>query len=323
MISMSFKNIRGNEQPLEIIKRYLKHADTSSSRSFLFCGPAGIGKRLAAITLAKAINCVEATNDACDNCPSCLRIEQGHHPDIHFIDDSDSGSIKIDHIRQLQKDMSLRPYEARKKVFIINNAHSMTAEAANALLKVLEEPTKDSLIILVSSKTALLFKTIISRCQIVKFYPMQRTSLQEILIREYGLEPDKAHFIAYFSEGRIGRALSLKDSGIFEDKNKVINEFCFGSPGFNDLQITDKQEFRAAMNILAVWFRDLYLLKSGLAAAQLVNLDRKDDLLRVVKSRSFPEFDEALETISTSLLRLEQNINIKLLLANLSWSVKN
>jgi DNA polymerase III subunit delta' len=320
---MSFNNMRGNEQPLEIIKCYLKNADASASRSFLFCGPEGIGKRLAAITLAKAINCSEAAGDSCNSCSSCLRIEQKQHPDIHFIDDSDSGSIKIDHIRQLQKDISLRPYEARKKVFIIDNAHTMTAEAANALLKVLEEPAKDSLIILVSSKTALLFKTIISRCQIVKFHPMQRTSLQEILIREYGLEPVKAHFIAYFSEGRIGRALSLKDSGIFEDKNRIINEFCFGRPGSNGLQITDKQEFRAAMNILAVWFRDLYLLKSGLTPGQLVNLDRKDDLLKVVKSRTFLEFDGALESISTSLLRLEQNINIKLLLANLSWSVKN
>ena len=321
---MSFSNIRGNEQPLGIIQRYLKNIASQSSRSFLFCGPEGVGKQLAAITIAKAVNCLQDNVDACGTCLSCSRIERRQHPDCHFIDDSDSGSIKIEDIRQLQKDIGLRPYEARKKVFIINNAHSMTAEAANALLKVLEEPPKDSLIILVSSKTALLFKTIISRCQIVKFYPMARKALQEILIREYGLKDDRAHFIAYFSEGRIGQALSLKDSAIFEDKNDIINEFCFhGRPGLSTLEISDKQEFRSALNVLAVWFRDLYLLKSGLAYTQLVNLDRKDDLLKMVKSHSFSDFDEAMENISFSLLRLEQNINMKLLLSNLSWSVKS
>jgi DNA polymerase III subunit delta' len=321
---MSFSDIRGNEQPLEIIQRYLKNIASESSRSFLFCGPEGVGKQLAAITMAKALNCQEDNADACGSCLSCLKIERRQHPDYHFIDDSDSGSIKIEDIRQLQKDIVFRPYEARKKVFIINNAHSMTPEAANALLKVLEEPPKDSLIILVSAKTALLFKTIISRCQIVKFYPMERQALCQILIREYGMKEDKAHFIAYFSEGRIGQALSLKDSAVFEGKNDIINEFCFhGRPGLSAIKISDKQEFRSALNILAVWFRDLYLLKSGLAYTQLVNLDRKDDLLKVVKSHSFSDFDGAMESISFSLLRLEQNINMKLLLSNLSWAVKS
>jgi len=269
-----------------------------------------------ALTLAKAINCQDQSGDACGSCPSCLKIEQGNHPDIHLIDDSGTGSIKIEDIRQLQKDIGLRPYEALKKVFIIDNAHNLTAEAANALLKVLEEPPKDSLIILITSKTALLFKTIISRCQTIKFSPMQRQALKEILMREHGLESAKAHFIAYFSEGRIGQALELKDSAIFEDKNKIINEFCFKT-GRSSPRIADKQELRAALNTLAVWFRDLYLLKSGLAHAQLVNVDRKEDLLKVARARSFAELDAGLASISDALLRLEQNINIKLLLANL------
>lgn len=321
---MSFNNIRGLKQPVEIIRQYLRQIDLNASRSFLFCGPEGVGKRLSAITFAKAINCQSNIGDSCDACPSCLRIEQGGHPDIHLIDNSGSGSVKIEDIRLLQKDIALRPYEAKKKVFIINNAHNMTAEASNALLKVLEEPPKDSLIILISSKTVLLFKTIISRCQAIKFYPMQRDILRDILIKEYGLGNTKAHFIAYFSEGRFGQALSLKDSDIFESKNKIINEFFFKpGQGPKAAGISDKEEFRAAMNILAVWLRDLYLIKSGFASAQLVNLDRRDDLLKVARGCSFSDFDAAFDSISDSLLRLEQNINLKLLLSSLSLPVNH
>jgi DNA polymerase III subunit delta' len=315
---MSFNNIRGIAQPLKIVRQYLEGAQSSSSRSLLFCGPEGVGKRLTAFTLAKAINCESNSGDACDSCASCLKIIQGNHPDIHLIDDSASGSIKIEDIRQLQKDIGLRPYEAIKKVFIIDNAHNLTPEAANALLKVLEEPPKNSLIILISAKTNLLFKTIISRCQAVKFYPMQREDLKAILSNEYGLENSKAHFIAYFSEGRIGQAMALKDSAIFEEKNKMIDEFCLKAKHITDnLQIADKKEFRSLLNIMAVWFRDLYLAKSGSPVTQLVNLDRKNDLLRLAQSASFPECDAALAVISDTLLRLEQNINPKLLLSNL------
>lgn len=320
---MSFSAIKGQDRPIGIIREYIKQ--TRVGRGYLFTGPEGVGKRLAAKTFAKALNCECQDSDPCDQCASCLKIEGAQHPDVHSIGESgidSSASVKIEDIRQLQKEANLRPYEGRQKIFIIDNAHNLTPEAGNALLKVLEEPPKDSSIILISAKAALLFKTIISRCQIVKFYPMERPELSGMLTRDYGLSNDFAHFLAFFSEGRIGQALRLKDTDIFAKKNTVIDGFCIGRKSVSGAMGDEtRQGMRGILNILAVWFRDVYLLKAGMPDTELINLDRKQDLLRAAAGYSFAGLDNILNFISDSLLRIEQNVNSKLLLSNLKWSL--
>ncbi len=230
----------------------------------------------------------------------------------------EADSIKIEYIRQLQKDINLKPYEGRKKVFIIDNAHSLTAEASNALLKVLEEPPPGSLIILISAKPALLFKTIISRCKIIKFWPLQRTKLEEFLKKDLHLDNNLAHYLAYFSEGRIGRALRLKDTDILREKNGIIDAFTLiRRPGPGKLSIENKNNVRVQLNILAAWFRDIYLIKIGTPYSELINLDRKEELLRLTSRYAFMDLHEIFNSLSNSLLYLERNINIKLLLSNL------
>lgn len=319
---MSFKNIRGQEQPIEIIKEYMKQS--SGGRGYLFCGPEGIGKKLLAKTYAKAINCETGLLDSCETCASCLKIEQSQHPDIHLIEGSDTDSIKIDDIRNLQREASFRPFEAKKKVFIIDNAHNLTPEASSALLKTLEEPAKDSVIILVTSKVNLLFKTIISRCQVVKFYPMLRQRLENILIDDFNLDAHMAHFLAYFSEGRLGSALKFKDSDIYAEKNLIIDELFTKKPDVFNLNLAHgKQEMRDLLNVLAVWLRDIYILKSGMPQNQIINLDRMRELTRLAKEYSFLDLEQGINTISDSMLWLQQNINAKLILSNLSLVLKN
>lgn len=314
---MSFKDIKGQDKPIQILKSYLKSSTLAGA--YLFIGEEGIGKHLVAKTLAKAINCLNEKDDSCDNCLSCLKIDKNEHPDVHFIGLANLDAIKIDSIRDLKKDASLKAYyKVKKKVFIINNAHNLTAEAANALLKILEEPPRDTLIILITAKPALLFKTIISRCKLIKFPPLKRTELKEILKRDYRLQDNLAHFLAYFSEGRIGKALRLKDSDILREKNRIIDEFTIKSePVFQSLSIQNKDNIHGWLNILASWFRDIYLIKIGLPHYQLINLDRRGELLRSMKRYTLFDLDDILKTISDSLLYLEQNVNIKLLLFNL------
>ncbi len=176
-----------------------------------------------------------------------------------------SNGIKIEYIRQLQRDINLKPYEGKIKVFIIDNAHRLTPEASNSILKILEEPPKDSLIILISDKPVLLFKTIISRCKILKFLSLNRAKLQEIFKKDYGLDNNMAHFLAYFSEGRLGRALRLKDTDILKEKNRIIDKFVLSrKPSLDNLSIQNKEEVRGYLNILATWFRDIYLIKIGM-----------------------------------------------------------
>ena len=329
---MSFSVINGQDKAIEIIKQHI--SQSRLAHAYLFSGPEGVGKKLLAKTLAKAVNCLKLDNDSCDICPSCLKVDKNQHPDVHFLDDGiiedsltpaqvDAKSVKIEAIRNLQKEANLRPYEGKIKVFIIDNAHNLTPEAANALLKILEEPPKHSLIIIISSKASVLFKTIISRCQILKFYPMQRSALSDILRKDYGLEDNLAHFLAFFCEGRLGLALKLKGTDIFSEKNRVIDEFCMSHDlASAGMPVQNRQDMRSILNILAIWFRDVYMLKSGISFMEVINIDRKEELIKASSNYSFDKLDQALSLISDSVLKIEQNINIKLLLANLKLSIK-
>mgnify|MGYP001611627686 CR=1 FL=1 len=313
---MSFKNILGQDKPINILKGYIEQSRLAGG--YLFVGPEGVGKKLVAQTLAKVVNCQEETLDACDRCASCCKVDKNQHPDVHIIESTDreinpvrsttqmntsekaSNGIKIEYIRQLQNDISYKPYEGRKKVFIIDNAHRLTAEAQSALLKILEEPPSDSLIILISDKPALLFKTIISRCKILKFSPLERAKLKEILKKDYSLGNEIAHFLAYFSEGRFGRALKLKDTDILREKNRIIDNFALsGKPAsLDNLSIQNKEEVRGYLNILATWFRDIYLIKIGMAHSEIINFDRKDDLLVAMSRLTFLDLNGILDYIS-------------------------
>ncbi len=318
---MSFKDIKGQDRPIQLLQRYIESGQLTGS--YLFAGPEGIGKRIAAVTLARAVNCLKNKGDSCDTCPSCIKIEKGAHPDIFFLGSQGGEDIKIESIRQLQNDIALRPYEARKKVFIIDNAHRLTKEASHALLKTLEEPPEDSLIILVSEKPSLLFKTVISRCKIIRFYPLGRRETEESLKSNYGLSNEAAHFLAFFSEGRLGRAIKIKEAGVFEEKNRIIDEFIFSrKTNLSASILREREGLRLGLNILAGWFRDIYMVKIGMPYCALINLDRKNDLLRAMNRYSFSELNEIFNLLSDSLLYLEQNVNAKLLFSNLKISLK-
>lgn len=314
---MSFKDIRGQNKPIEILKSALRRASVTGS--YLFVGQEAIGKYLTAINFAKAVNCLNLKDDACDVCASCLKISKKGHADVHFIDPNEAGAIKIEHIRNLKKEINLRSYEAKRKVFIINDAHSLTADASDALLKILEEPPLNSSIILVSSKPALLFKTIVSRCQTLKFYPLDRAELKETIKKGYRLSEELAHFLAYFSEGRIGLALRMKDADILKDKNRIIDEFIlFNKPRFiEDLSLQNREEISRYLNMLAAWFRDMTLIKVGIPHSELINLDRKNELLKFMGHYTWVDLDRIFNSIANSIFYLGHNINIKLLLYNL------
>ena len=156
----------------------------------------------------------------------------------------------------------------------------------------------------------------------IKFYPLKRTELQELLKKDYRLDNDLAHFLAYFCEGRIGSALNLKDTDILREKNRIIDAFS-GSrrPVADDMPMQNRDDMRKYLNLLIGWFRDIYLIKVGIPHRELINLDRRQDLLKSMNRYSWFELEEIFKSISDSLLYVQQNINIKLLLANLRAQV--
>jgi len=292
---MFFNEIKGQDRPIGILESYIQNSCLEGG--YLFAGPEGVGKKITALAVAKALNC--------------------SNTDTHIIS-SDETQIKIDEIRQLQRNINFKAYDGIYKVFIIDNAHTLTAEASNSLLKILEEPPKKSVIILISDKPNLLFKTIISRCKVLKFPALKRETLEGILKKDYRLDTELAHFLAYFSEGRLGRALKLKDENMLVEKNHIIDKFILANrPKLEGFSEQKKEEVRKSLNLLATWFRDIYLLKVGVPEEEVINSDRSQELAQSVSRFSFPELDRILNAITSALGYLEQNINTRLLLYNL------
>ena len=312
---MRFADILGHNKPLGIINAYIQ--GSAFSGGFIFSGPQGIGKLLVAKIIAQKLNCTGSLEKPCGNCDSCKSSEKLAHPDLHIIENGES-QIKIEDIRAILREASFRPYEGVMKVFIIDNAHKLNTESANSLLKTLEEPPKDSLIILITHKPQNIIKTVLSRCKMVKFAPLVRLELENVLIKNYFLDKLTAHFIAYYAEGRLGLALRLKDSLQLSEKNKIFDSFVFSDKPL-DLTLwgQNKEQLRFSLNILASWFRDIYMLNAGLKEDEIIHLDRRNDLLKLLPRFSFKQLDDIIATLSESILYLEKNINSKLLLHNL------
>ncbi|MBP7216379.1 MAG: DNA polymerase III subunit delta' [Candidatus Omnitrophica bacterium] len=319
---MAFSDIKGQTQAIAILREALKQSRIPGG--YLFSGPEGIGKARVAKIFAQALLCKQASADACGVCPSCTRIANNQHPDVHYITNEEAEALKIEAMRSLQRAIHFRPYEAEKKVFIIDNAHCLTQEAENSILKILEEPPADSVIILISAQPQRIAKTIISRCQGIKFCALPRLALEKVLKHDFALSDTVAHFLAYFCEGRIGAALRYNDSDFMEYKNHVLDEMVFAKhSASNALLFKEKADIRQCLLVLISWFRDLYLLRAGITHAELIHRDRRDELLARMQQYSSFELDEILQTISDTAMYLEQNINSKLLLLQLKGALWN
>ena len=319
---MRFSDCLGQNKPISIINSYIEK--NCFSGGYIFSGPEAVGKKMVAKIIAQALNCTAGVNKPCGSCSSCLKTEKLQHPDLHIIENGES-QIKIEDIRGMQRQASLRPYEGVMKVFIIDNAHRLNAEAANSLLKLLEEPPKDSLFILITHKPQTIFKTVLSRCKAIKFAPLARMSLEATLIKDYAVDKSAAHFLAFYGEGRLGLALKLKDSQVLKEKNRIFDSFLLSeNPLDYHFAGESKEQLRIFLNILASWFRDIYLLKANARQTDVIHVDRQGDLLQASQKYSFKQLDDILSSIAESLLYLDKNINTKLLLHNLGaqlWKV--
>jgi DNA polymerase III subunit delta' len=305
--------IKGQEKTRDFLIQALKHGRLGNS--LLFIGPAGVGKSLMANFLAKSVNCLDDNIICCNRCNSCQKIEARNHPDVHWIEKDDSNSIKIEQVRAIESSIHLRPYEGRKKVFVIVEAQDLTPEAANALLKNLEEPPADSLLILTTAHADQLFPTILSRCQKFFFPVLGQEALKEILVKDYKIEERLAHFLAYFSEGRIGRAIRFSQEDILKKKNDFLDNFLRGFSSrdyFDNNFFENRKGVNEGLEILLNWFRDILLLKMGWEARHLVNGDRVRELMSLKDKYSFSDLQEILSDIISTFKLLQQNIGAKI-----------
>lgn len=309
---MSFAKIKGQDSAISFLKAAFKN--NRLSHAYIFSGPGGVGKMFTALSFAKAILCENATlQESCDRCPVCRKIDNLSHPDLFILrPDKKSASIKIDDVRQLIKDIYLKPFEAKKKVYIIDGAETMKHEAANALLKTLEEPPTDSVLILITNNLKALFHTIVSRSQVVRFFTLKAADVKDILIKEYSLDEPRAHVLSCLSGGRLGEALRHRDEDVFQLRDSLINGASKGSLlgfSFDDMP---KEKNRACLDILLSWFRDILTVKAGAPFSMVVNIDKIDLVSGEAKRLSFEYLQDVIANIVSTSAYLDQNVNQKL-----------
>lgn len=215
--------------------------------------------------------------DSCDECDSCLKIDAGTHPDLLLISPEEK-IIKIEEIRMIDDALSFKPFEASKKIVIVDDAETMNISSANAFLKTLEEPPGDSIIILVSSRPDRLPDTIRSRCSRINFEPLSTESCMQVLkdrIPEEGLE-----LVTRLCMGRPGTALS---SDLVEEKTWFINLFMSMMNAEKD-GWTSREDMEKWLELSLTIFRDLAVLKITGETTGLINIDMHEYLKKLSKS---------------------------------------
>lgn len=233
---MCFKNLVGNENNKYILKETITKGNIL--HSYMFFGTEGIGKKLFALEFAKMILCENQKNSPCEKCKSCIEFDSNNNPDFFFIE-PDGNSIKIDQIRNMQKGMLEKPIISSKKVYIINNAETMTKEAQNCLLKTLEEPQEYVVIILIVSDENSMLPTIKSRCTKIFFEKISDENLKTYIKEKIG----DVHFeesMIKLSEGSIGKCIEISKK---QEILKKIEDFINNIENMDEVQIINASSY--------------------------------------------------------------------------------
>lgn len=214
--------IIGHQSQIERLQRAALNGHTSNA--YLFAGAEGIGKKRVGLLFAQMLVCAhpQSQGEPCQQCLNCRKITREIHPEVKIVAVEEGATqLRIKQVGEIQADIMLCPLEAKKKIFIINDAHLFSADAAHSLLKTLEEPPPQAVLILITAQPAVLLPTILSRCQRVDFTALPEKELASFLNSEKNLPLETAHFLARFAGGSLGRAYRYLEQGIMEQKISV------------------------------------------------------------------------------------------------------
>jgi DNA polymerase-3 subunit delta' len=308
---MPFSRIIGHGRIVSLIRRALETGKLS--HAYLFDGIDGIGMMDTALALVEAVFC--SGTDGCGECPSCRKIAGGRHPDLHLVQ-PDGAFIKIDQIRELQKELSFRPYEARKKACIIEDAERMNPSAANAFLKTLEEPPGEALLILLTSNAESILPTIRSRCQHLRFAALPTETIEAHLL-ETGSEPEPSRVAAAMAGGDLARAKELLSGDRLQARKLFLERATNLSHGeivplfaAAEEYAVDKLSTLDLIDILRLFWRDVLLVNTGCSGIT------NSDLLPLVREKAgrhaMEDIIEKLESITRFRQGLTRNANPRL-----------
>ncbi len=314
---MPFADIVGHERIVEVFRRSVRSGKIS--HSYIFEGVSGCGRRKTALALIQAIYCQAVDDDACGVCPACRKVTGGNHGDIHVVEPlPDKRDISIDQLREIQRELSLRPYEAPRKACIMEPAERMSVNAANSLLKTLEEPPGNAIIILLTENADMLLATIRSRCQLIRFSPLSPENIRLLLIRN-GMEPDAADLLAPMAEGSVQRACELDNDALSARRGMLLTHLSALSLGkigsvFDTAEelAGNRDETLESLDLLLSLSRDAVYLHAG--CNQIVNTSVRPALEAFSARCTLEGALQILGSITETRRAVQRNANNKLAL---------
>ena len=300
------------------------------SHAYLLCGPPHVGKMALAINLAQAVNCLDGPGVPCGSCIQCTRIALGHHTDVRTLapGQGEEGRsartmIGINEIKEILRRVNLNPYEGSSSVVILDGAESMSDEAANALLKTLEEPPPQVLFLLLTANESAVLTTVRSRCQTLNLLPLSKDQMVERLVTRHQATPEQAEHLFRLSRGCLGWAISaLDDTQVLEQRQADLEKMQETLDSGLETRFTYANEVaslfgsnrEAAKDLLALWlrwWRDLLLIKEG-AEEFLHNADHADSLRSQASGLSTPQIMQFIDRLMQTLSSLDSNASPRL-----------
>jgi len=321
---MPFRTIIGHAPMVTLLRQAVARGRVP--QSLIFAGPEGVGKRAVAVALAQALNCPnQKDGDGCGSCSVCQRIARGSFSDVTVVDRGDEATIKIEKLRdRVLQAVGYRPFEGRRRVFIIDPADDLTTQAQDALLKTLEEPPPSAVLVLVSARADTLLSTIQSRCRRLRFGPLSEADVAKVLAEFSGMDAKAARAAAAASGGSVTRALAGERGEFDDDRGAAFDLLSAARSGHVGERLKaataltqhgskrrDREALATRLSIAGSLIRDLGAMAAG-ADIELANADAEDDLRRLASAYSLDRLTQAFAAIGRAEAALDRNASPKI-----------
>lgn len=315
--------VYGNQQALALLERAV--LGDAVSHAWLLTGPAGIGKTTLALEFARLLQCTgrdPASGEPCGACISCRKIAHGTHPDVTLVEPvKDKRTLGIDQVREMIRMASLSPSEGRWRVFVIPEIERMVLAGMNALLKTLEEPAPDVVLLLTSSEPETLLPTVLSRCQIVPMLPLTPDEVMQALTEQWKLPEAEAKELASLANGRLGwAARAAKKPELREQRIRELEDIARLVAASRDERLRQAGEFgkdvesaRRVLELWTLWWRDVVLAAGG-ASHLMTSGDLRKRAERLGARLGLERAQRFMRSLLEAQLALESHANPRLTL---------
>jgi DNA polymerase III subunit delta' len=313
-------DILGHEWAVELLQGHVARGEVR--HAYLLTGPQGVGRRTLAVRMAQALNCLQppAPGVPCLQCRTCQQIARMEHPDLAVVAAEEVGAtLKVDQVRELQHSLSLAPYDARYRVAILLRFEEAHVSAANALLKTLEEPPQQVVLILTAESAEALLPTIVSRCEVLRLRPLSLEEVSRGLQDRWGLTAEDSRLLAHIAGGRPGYALRLHRSpelleqrkAWLDDHARMLDASRVERFAYAEALAKDRNVLGAALHVWVSLWRDVMIQASG-AAAPIANLDRSEEVSDLAERFGLDGARQTLAVLNRTLDLLGRNANARL-----------